>query len=55
MMVSSCQAQLDEGTINITSPSLRSALALSVPDRRWIDFLTQSVQDTWDEGDVTKH
>jgi hypothetical protein len=40
---------LDEGTINISSQSLRAALALTVPDRRWIDFLTQTVNDTWDE------
>ncbi|KAH9221335.1 transport protein Avl9-domain-containing protein [Leptodontidium sp. 2 PMI_412] len=41
---------LDNTTINITSSSLRSALALSVADRRWIDFITQSVNDTWDEA-----
>lgn len=41
---------LDETTINITSTSLRAALALSVADRRWIDFITQSVNDTWDES-----
>ncbi|KAH8804785.1 transport protein Avl9-domain-containing protein [Xylogone sp. PMI_703] len=41
---------LDEKTINITSTSLRSALALSVPDRRWIDFITQSVNETWDDS-----
>lgn len=41
---------LDETTINITSSSLRAALALSVSDRRWIDFITQSVNDTWDEA-----
>ncbi|KAI9807662.1 MAG: hypothetical protein M1825_005603 [Sarcosagium campestre] len=41
---------LDEVTIEITSPSLRAALSLSVADRRWIDFLTQTVQDTWDES-----
>ncbi|KAL4780863.1 transport protein Avl9-domain-containing protein [Aspergillus varians] len=40
---------LDEDTINITSPSLRTALALSVADRRWIDAITQIVSDTWDE------
>lgn len=45
-----CYAQLDEHTINISSSSLRSALVLSTPDRRWIDFLTQAVNDTWDEG-----
>jgi hypothetical protein len=41
---------LDETNINITSSSLRAALALSVSDRRWIDFITQSVNDTWDEA-----
>jgi hypothetical protein len=41
--------QLDEHTINISSTSLRTALILSTPDRRWIDFLTQVVNDTWDE------
>ena len=40
---------LDEALINISSPSLRSALNLSTADRRWIDFITQSVNDTWDE------
>ena len=41
---------LDEGTINISSISLRSALNLSTADRRWIDFITQSVNDTWDSN-----
>ncbi|KAI0447952.1 transport protein Avl9-domain-containing protein [Xylaria telfairii] len=41
---------LDEDTISITSPSLRSALALSHSDRRWIDFITQEVNDTWDDA-----
>ncbi|KAI8947718.1 transport protein Avl9-domain-containing protein [Xylaria longipes] len=41
---------LDEDTVNITSPSLRSALALSHSDRRWIDFITQEVNDTWDDA-----
>lgn len=40
---------LDDNTVSINSPSLRSALALTTPDRRWIDFLTQSINDTWDE------
>ena len=40
---------LDDSTINITSPSLRAALALTASDRRWIDFITQEVNDTWDE------
>jgi hypothetical protein len=41
---------LDDNTIAILSPSLRTSLALSTADRRWIDFLTQSVHDTWDEN-----
>ncbi|KAL2865330.1 putative Avl9 protein [Aspergillus lucknowensis] len=41
---------LDEDTINIISPPLRNALALSVADRRWIDAITQIVNDTWDEA-----
>ncbi|KAF4551940.1 putative late secretory pathway protein AVL9 [Elsinoe fawcettii] len=39
---------LDDHTTSIFSTSLKSALTLSVADRRWIDFLTQSVTDTWD-------
>lgn len=46
--------QLDDHNLNITSPSLRHALALSVADRRWIDFLTQAVNDTWDESNPTR-
>lgn len=42
---------VDDTTVSITSPSLRSALALSTPDRRWIDFLTQSVAATWNPSD----
>ncbi|KAF9884126.1 late secretory pathway protein avl9 [Aspergillus nanangensis] len=41
---------LDEDTINILSPSLRNSLTLSVADRRWIDLLTQIINDTWDEA-----
>ncbi|KAL7773924.1 hypothetical protein CFE70_003892 [Pyrenophora teres f. teres 0-1] len=42
---------LDDHTVNITSAALRSASVLSTPDRRWIDFLTQTVNDTWDDAD----
>lgn len=45
---------LDEHTVNITSSSLRHASVLSTPDRRWIDFLTQTVQDTWDESNPSR-
>ncbi|MCJ1469475.1 late secretory pathway protein avl9 [Pseudocyphellaria aurata] len=45
---------LDESTINITSSSLRNALALSAADRRWIDFLTQTITSTWDENNPSR-
>ncbi|QSZ32747.1 hypothetical protein DSL72_002326 [Monilinia vaccinii-corymbosi] len=45
---------LDELAINITSASLRSALILSAADRRWIDFITQTVNDTWDESNPSR-
>ncbi|KAI5302684.1 late secretory pathway protein avl9, partial [Ascosphaera pollenicola] len=41
---------LDQSTVNISSPSLRSALALTPADRRWINFLTQTINDTWDDA-----
>lgn len=45
---------LDDDTINITSTSLRQALALTAADRRWIDFLTQEINDTWDETNPSR-
>lgn len=45
---------LDEDCINITSTSLKQALQLSTPDRRWIDFITQSVNDTWDDANPSR-
>ena len=47
-------AQLDETTINITSSSLRTALALSAADRRWIDFLSTTVHDTWADSNPSR-
>ncbi|CAK7232500.1 hypothetical protein SCUCBS95973_008280 [Sporothrix curviconia] len=41
---------LDDKTVSITSSSLRTALQLSASDRRWIDFITQEVNDTWDDA-----
>ncbi|KAL1953392.1 hypothetical protein VTO42DRAFT_2936 [Malbranchea cinnamomea] len=41
---------LDEDTVTISSPSLRAALSLTPADRRWIDFLTQTINDTWDDA-----
>jgi hypothetical protein len=45
---------LDENTVNITSSSLRQALSLTAADRRWIDFLTQEINDTWDEANPSR-
>ncbi|KAF2817419.1 uncharacterized protein BDZ99DRAFT_405068 [Mytilinidion resinicola] len=45
---------LDEHTINISSSSLRNSLVLSTPDRRFIDFLTATVNDTWDEKNPSR-
>lgn len=45
---------LDEDSINITSTSLKQALQLSTPDRRWIDYITQCVNDTWDEANPSR-
>jgi len=45
---------LDDHTVNVTSTSLRNALILSTPDRRWIDFLTQTVYDSWDESNPSR-
>jgi hypothetical protein len=41
---------IDDGTVTINNLLMRGALALTTPDRRWIDTLTQSVNDTWDEA-----
>ncbi|KAL9632527.1 MAG: hypothetical protein Q9204_003751 [Flavoplaca sp. TL-2023a] len=45
---------LDDSSITISSPSLRTALALSAADRRWIDFLTQTVTSTWDSKNPSR-
>jgi len=46
--------QVDEHTITVSTTSLKPALALSYSDRRWIDLLTQTVNDTWDEGEYNQ-
>jgi hypothetical protein len=33
---------------------LRSALVLTAADRRWIDYLTQEVNDTWDDANPSR-
>lgn len=45
---------LDDEFINITSTSLKQALQLSTPDRRWIDFITQTVNETWDDANPSR-
>ncbi|CBX99040.1 similar to LAlv9 family protein [Plenodomus lingam JN3] len=45
---------LDDHTVLTTSAALKQASVLSTPDRRWIDFLTQTVNETWDESDPAR-
>ncbi|KAK6525720.1 late secretory pathway protein avl9, variant 3 [Arthrobotrys megalospora] len=45
---------LDDLSLNITSSSLRAALALTAADKRWINSLTQTVVDSWDENDPSR-
>lgn len=45
---------LDSHSLEIVTPSLKPCLSLSTADRRWIDTLVLSVQDTWDESDPTR-
>jgi hypothetical protein len=45
---------LDENSVTIISLAMRGALALTTADRRWIDFLTQTVNDTWDDSDPSR-
>lgn len=45
---------LDEQNVQVLTPALKTALNLTVADRRWIDFLTQAVNDTWDETDPSR-
>ena len=45
---------LDEDSVTVTSLALRGASALSTADRRWIDFLTQTVNDSWDDANPSR-
>ena len=45
---------LDENSISITSPSLRSAISLTAADRRWMDFICQQVNETWDDANPSR-
>jgi hypothetical protein len=39
---------LDESSVTVLNTNLTRPLALTIPDRRWIDAITQTVVDTWD-------
>ena len=45
---------LDENSVTVISLALRASASLSTADRRWIDFLTQAVNDTWDDADPSR-
>lgn len=36
--------------MTVSSPSLRAALSLTTADKRWMDFLVQTINETWDEA-----
>ncbi|KAI9193197.1 transport protein Avl9-domain-containing protein [Polychytrium aggregatum] len=42
---------VDTGNIEITDPALNAALALTPPDRRFIDEIAKSVTNTWNTED----
>ena len=44
----------EDNSVLTSSPSLRSALVLSAADRRWIDELSQLVNDTWDPDNPSR-
>lgn len=46
--------QVNDSTITFSNPVIKSALSLSAADRRWIDLLTQTVLDGWDENYPTR-
>ncbi|KAF4333803.1 hypothetical protein FBEOM_12398 [Fusarium beomiforme] len=45
---------LDEDSVVINSPSLRSALTLTAADRRWVDYLSHEINETWDEANPSR-
>ncbi|KAF4991231.1 hypothetical protein FGRMN_7963 [Fusarium graminum] len=45
---------LDEDSVVINSQSLRNALTLTAADRRWIDYLTHEINETWDEANPNR-
>ncbi|KAF4963389.1 hypothetical protein FSARC_8588 [Fusarium sarcochroum] len=45
---------LDEDSVVINSQPLRNALTLTAADRRWIDYLTHEINETWDEANPNR-
>ncbi|KAM0426149.1 hypothetical protein ACHAPT_008493 [Fusarium lateritium] len=45
---------LDEDSVTINSQPLRTALTLTAADRRWIDYLTHEINETWDEANPSR-
>lgn len=45
---------LDEESVVINSQPLRTALTLTAADRRWIDYLTHEINETWDEANPNR-
>ncbi|KAF4460361.1 hypothetical protein FALBO_12866 [Fusarium albosuccineum] len=45
---------LDEDSVIINSQSLRTALTLTAADRRWIDYITHEINETWDDANPSR-
>lgn len=45
---------LDEESVVINSQQLRTALTLTAADRRWIDYLTHEINETWDDANPNR-
>jgi hypothetical protein len=55
LIVESCECDLvvkfDQGTVEFKDNSLKKALSLSTNDKKWMDYIIQSVVETWDPKD----
>lgn len=58
LIVESCECDLvvkfDQGIVEFKDNNLKKALALSTNDKKWMDYITQSVVETWDPKDPWK-
>lgn len=43
--------RMDNGTVDFSNKNVKNILTLSASDNKWMDFVVQSVVDTWDPED----